>query len=229
VSSLAIWRASAIAAALIVCVAAVAGAQPYAGSGGPHARSVEVGGGVMWNGGYDAGNANATLTRNPTTGTAPLTLFETEGQMLSAPGAGVQIGVYFGRRISAEGTFQYTRPILRSQITRDFESADSVDADETITSYLVGGSVLYHFGEGRLVPFVAGGAGYLRQLHDGSTEVLTGTEFHAGGGVKYWLGSGSHRFGLRVDTQMSARAKSIAFEQKRRIVPSLAAGISYLF
>ena len=24
----------------------------------------------MWNGGYDAGNANATLARNPTTGTA---------------------------------------------------------------------------------------------------------------------------------------------------------------
>jgi hypothetical protein len=47
--------------------------------------------------------------------------------------------------------------------------------------------------------------------------------------VKYWFGGGTHRFGLRVDAQASARDKAIAFEQKRRVVPSLAAGITYLF
>ena len=148
--------------------------------------------------------------------------------MLSAPGAGGKTAPTSGAASPLKERFSHP-PDPALAYHGDFESADSVDADETITSYLIGGSVLYHFGEGRFVPFIAGGGGYLRQLHDGSTEVLTGSEFHAGGGVKYWLGSGSHRFGLRVDTQMSARAKSIAFEQKGRIVPSLAAGISYLF
>jgi hypothetical protein len=214
---------------MIVCVAAAARAQPYAGSGGPHPGSWELSGGVVWNGGYDAGNADATLTRNPTTGTAPLTEFQTESRMQSAPGADLHLGIYFARRVSAEGLFQYTRPVLRAHLSGDFESADSVDADETITSYLIGGSVLYHFGEGSFVPFVIGGAGYLRQLHEGNTEVLTGLEVHGGAGVKYWFGSGTSRLGLRVDAQASSRSKAIAFEQKRRVVPSVAAGISYLF
>jgi hypothetical protein len=222
-------RVLVMAAALVVCVARVTSAQPYAGSTGPGAGSFEVTGGVLWNGSYDAGSANANLSRNPTTGAAPLTEFQAEGRMLSAPGADLHLGVYLGRRISAEATFQYTKPTLRASLTNDFESADPVDADETISSYLIGGSLLYHFGEGRFVPFVAGGAGYLRQLHSGNTEALTGTEVHAGGGVKYWFGGGTHRLGLRVDAQASARDKAIAFEQKRRVVPSLAAGITYLF
>ena len=114
-------------------------------------------------------------------------------------------------------------------MTNDFESAPDVDADETTTSYLAGGSLLYHFGSGRFVPFASGGGGYLTPLHEQNAELLTGSEIHAGGGVKYWLGTGNHRFGLRVDAQASSRSKSIAFEQKRRIVPSVGAGIAFLF
>jgi hypothetical protein len=222
-------RALAMTAAIIVCLAGVSSAQSYAGGSGSDVGTFELTGGVLWTGGYAAGSANANLSRNPTTGTAPLTEFQTEGQMLRAAGADVHLGVYVGRRISVEATFQYSRPIFRARLTGDFESADPVDADETISSYLVGGSLLYHFGDGRFVPFVSGGAGYLRQLHAGNTEVLTGTEVHGGGGVKYWFGTGTHRLGLRVEAQASARAKAIAFEQKRRIVPTVAAGVSYMF
>ena len=218
-----------MSAALIVCVARAGSAQSYAGGSASDIGSFELSGGVLWIGGYDAGSASANLARNPTTGTSPLTEFQTEGRMLSATGADAHVGVYLGRRVSIEGTFQYSRPILRARLSGDFESADPVDADETIASYLVGGSLLYHFGAGRFVPFVAGGAGYLRQLHSGNTEVLTATEVHGGGGVKYWFGTGTRRFGLRFDAQASAREKAIAFEQKRRIVPSIAVGVSYMF
>ena len=222
-------RALALTAALIVCVARVSAAQTYTGSGSD-AGSFEVTGGVVWTAGYDTGSANANLTRNPTTGAAPLTEFQVvDSRMLSAPGADVHLGVYLARRISAEATFQYSRPMLRAHLGADFEGADPIDADETITSYLVGGSLLYHFGDGRFVPFVAGGAGYLRQLHAGNTEVLTGTEVHGGGGVKYWFGTGTHRLGLRLDAQVSSRDKAIAFEQKRRTLPTVAAGLSYRF
>jgi hypothetical protein len=111
----------------------------------------------------------------------------------------------------------------------DFELAPDTDADEIITSYLVGGSLLYHFGEGRMAPFVSGGGGYLRQLHEANAELLTGTEVHAGAGVKYWLGSGAHRFGLRVEGAVSARSRSVAFEQKRRVLPIVTGGLCYQF
>jgi hypothetical protein len=234
--SLVAWRASArharalaIAVALSVCVPGAAAAQTYAASRGPHARSFEVTGGVVWSGGYDAGSALATLSRNPSTGSTPLTEFQTDSRVLGATGLDAHVGLYVARHVSAEATFQYSRPILRTRITGDFESAASVDADDKTSSYLVGGSVLYHFGDGRVVPFVEGGGGYLRQLHEGNTELLTGAELHAGGGLKYWLGTRTHRYGLRVDALASSRTKSIAFEQKRRVVLSFAAGLAYLF
>lgn len=215
-----------IAIGLLVLLPAAAAAQPYIGASAPHKGSIEVSGGVAWTGGYDAGSAKANET---TAGTAPLTLFVLDGKMKSGPGAAVQVGVYLGRRVSAEAAFQYARPILEARLTNDFESAADTDADGTITSYLMGGSLLYHFGSGSLVPFVSGGGGYMRQLNENNADLLTGTEIHGGGGVKYWMGTGDHRFGLRIEAQVSSRSKAVAFEQKRRVVPTFIAGIAYLF
>lgn len=218
-----------IAVAVLVALPVTAAAQPYAGTRAPHKRSFEVSGGVLWTGGYDAGSADATLTRNTTTGPGPLTLFVVNGRVRSAPGADAHLGVFLGRRVAAEATFQYSRPILRARVTSDFESAPDTDADGTITSYLLGGSLLYHFGEGRFVPFVSGGGGYLRQLHEDNADLLTGTEVHAGGGLKYWLGTGTRRLGVRLEAQGSGRSKSVAFIQKRRVVPTVTAGLAFLF
>jgi len=215
------------AIAFLLALPAAVSAQPYIGTETPHRGTFELGGGIVWTRGYDAGNAIAEETR-PGSG-LPLTLFAVSGSVLDAPGAGAQLGIYLGRRVSVEAAFQYSRPILRAHVTSDFEAAPDTDADEKLTTYLVGGSLLYHFGTGRFVPFLSGGGGYLRQLHEENSDLLTGTEIHAGGGVKYWLGTGGHRVGLRVDAQASARSKSVAFEQKRRIVPSVAAGLTFLF
>jgi hypothetical protein len=212
----------------VIAVPAAAAAQPYIGATGPHRGTFEIGGGGVWTGGYEAGSANATLTR-PAAGSPPLPFFTVSARVRSAPGAAAHVGVFLARRVSAEAAFQYSRPILRARLTGDFESAPDTDADEAITSYLLGGSLLYYFGEGRVVPFVSGGGGYLRQLHEGNAELLTGTEVHAGGGFNYGLGTGAHRFVLRIEGAASARSRSVAFEQKRRILPSVTAGLSYQF
>lgn len=212
----------------LVAVPALASAQPYLGAAGPVAGRVEVSGGATWTGGYDAGSGTAIETRNPTTGTSPLTLFNADANVLSGTGVEGRVGVFLSPRLAVEGTFQFARPVLRARLTDDFEGAAPVRADDAVTSYLFGGSVLYHFATGRFVPFVAGGGGYLRQLHEGGTLAVTGPEVHGGGGFKYWLG-GARRFGVRVDAQASSRSKSVGFEEKRRIVPSVVGGISYLF
>jgi hypothetical protein len=204
-------------------------AQPYAGAATPHRGTFEISVEGTWTRGYDAGGLNANETSNTTTGGAPLTLFSVSSRMQSGPGGAARLGLYLTRQVEVEGLFEYSRPILRAHVSNDFEQAPDVDADETITSYLVGGSLLYHFGSGHFVPFVSGGGGYLRQLHEENAELLTGTEIHAGGGVKYWLGTGRHRFGFRLDAQASSRSKSVAFEQKRRVVPGIGAGIAFLF
>ena len=133
------------------------------------------------------------------------------------------------RRVSVEGTFDYSRPVLRGLVTSDFESAARTPDDGVVITYLVGGSLLYHFGGGRFVPFVSGGGGYLRQIDDDNADVVTGNEIHAGGGLKYWLGTGGRRLGFRIDAGMSARSKSVAFEQGGDVVPTFVAGIAFQF
>ena len=80
-------------------------------------------------------------------------------------------------------------------LSGDAESAADVTATETASHYVFGGSVLFDlrgasFAGGRGVPFVSGGAGYLRELHEGNLLVETGIEYHATAGLKYWFGSG---------------------------------------
>jgi len=211
------------------CIPAAASAQPYIGSTGPHKGDAEFSGAAAWTGGYDAGDASALETRNTNTGTGPLTLFNVSGDVLSAPGVEARIGYFMTPRLSAEGVFQYTRPVLRANLSDDFEAATGVDADETVSSYLFGGSLLYHFGSGRFMPFVLGGAAALRQLHEDSSEMVTGLEIHGGGGIKWWFSSTGRGFGVRLDALASSRSKSVGFEDKRRIVPTVTGGISYVF
>jgi hypothetical protein len=215
--------------ALMLAVAPIAAsAQPrYIGKPTPRRGTVELGAGGVWIGGYDAGRTNATITR-PGSG-LPLTLFAVSGRIRSAPGAEAQLGIFLSRRVALEGAFQYSRPILRARVTSDFESAADTDVDGVVVTYLARGSLLYHFGAGRFVPFVASGAGYLRQIDEANSDLVTGTEIHAGGGLKYWFGSDGRRLGLRFDARVSGRSKSVAFEPKRRIVPSLGAGIAFQF
>jgi len=205
-----------------------AAAQPaYIGKTTPRRGTVEIGAGGVWTRGYDAGSTIATLTRPGST--TPLTLFAVNSRMLGAPGAVAHLGLFLSGRVSLEGALQYSRPILRARVTDDFESGADTDVDGVVVTYLAQGSLLYHFGGGRLVPFVSGGGGYLRQIDDENSDLVTGTELHAGGGLKFWFGSGGRRLGLRIDAGVSSRNKSVAFEQKRRIVPAAGAGIAFQF
>jgi len=222
-------RAGSFAGLVLLLTAAAASAQPYPRSDVPRRGSIELGGSVTWSLGYDAGDRDATETPNSSTGAPPLTLFTTTSTVKDAIGADARVGVFVSNRVSVEGLFQYSRPVLEASIADDFENAAPIVASDQLSIYTFGGSVLYHFGSGGVVPFVAGGAGYMRQVHEGNSDVLTGTEFHGGGGLEIWMGEGARRFGLRIDAQVSSRDKSIAFEDKRRIVPVLGFGASYLF
>ena len=121
-----------------------------------------------------------------------------------------------------------------SSLSNDFESAPNIDADEQVTQYVIDGTLVYQFvtmSNGRAGLFVDGGGGYLRQLDDGNENVTTGSQFHGGGGLHYWFGSGSHRLGLRVEGRLAGRSGSVDLspDQKRRVMPTFSAGLAYLF
>jgi hypothetical protein len=221
------------AVALILACTGEARAQVWiGGASAPRGGSVELSGGVSWVQGFDLGNASAEQTRNPTTGSSPLVLFTSDTALDAATGAQVRLGVYLTRRISIEGGFQYSRPLLSARVFGDFEGADSATLSETLARYVVDGALVFHlpsFAGGRGVPFVTGGAGYLRELHAGNELVETGTQYYAGGGVKLWFGQVRRRFGIRGDAGIAIRDGGFDFEEGQRTVPSASASLLYLF
>ncbi len=156
----------------------------YVGRELPHTGTFEVSGGGLWTGGYSFEAVSANETRNPTTGSGPLALFQGEPRLDGAGGAEAHLGVYLGRHVSVEGGFQFARPSLSVHTSNDFENAPETTASASVTQYVIDGSLLYHFSSGSLTPFVSGGAGYLRQLIQDDSIVETGNEIHGGGGVK---------------------------------------------
>jgi hypothetical protein len=216
----------------VACVPSIAAAQGYVRGPAPRRGSIEVGGGFTFLPGFDMGGRTADLTTSSRT--TRFDLFTTESRVGDFMALNGRVGYYFSRSISVEANVRFARPELSVDLSGDAESAAAVTATETASHYVFGGSMLFDlraasFAGGRAVPFVSGGAGYLRELHEGNLLVETGTEYHAAAGLKYWFGKGDNRFGLRVEGGVSAREDGFDDEDGRRVQPMVAAGLSYVF
>ncbi len=220
------------AAVLLAASASPARAQVYGRHDAPRFGSIEAGGGVAWTGGVFFGEKRAVELRNPGTGTDPLLLFTTSSRLEGAAGLQARFGFYLTPRIVLEAGARYSKPALVTRIANDFEEASDTVARETLGHYVFDGSIVLHLvrlGGGRFVPFVQGGAGHVRDLHQQGELVETGTEYHGGGGVKIWMGEGAPRFGLRADAAVSSRSGAFDLAGKRRTVPIAGASLIILF
>jgi hypothetical protein len=112
-------------------------------------------------------------------------------------------------------------------ISDDAEADANVQLGEDVLQYTVDVSGLWQvpgIALGRRVrPYVIGGGGYLRQLHEGRLVAETGNLFHAGGGVYVWLTGGSNSaraIGLRAEARFVRRSGGIEFEDASRNYPA---------
>jgi hypothetical protein len=166
------------------------------------------------------------------TGAGPYTLFGSDSRLGAGIGLHARIAAYLTPRFAVEGGVRLTRPVLSVDLSGDVEGAPNQVAEERLTQYVFGGSALWHFGEvqrARVVPFVAAGAGYIRDLHEGNELVETGTEYHALGGVKVWFSERPRRLGLRGEAGVSIRDGGFDFREGRRTLPVASASLVYLF
>jgi hypothetical protein len=189
---------------------------------------VTISAGAGWSGGYPIGDAAAELRTNATGATPPpFTLFAVASRIDPAPGGEARIGVAVTRRLSVEGGAAFARRRLAFDISGDLEAGPQSFAGESLQHYQFEAGLAWRLPlrrAPRLVPFVAGGAGYLRQLHQDRTLVETGQIYYAGGGAHYWLRGrpGSSRsLGLRGDVRLNVRRHGIDFENRTRMYPTL--------
>ena len=217
-----------------VAFPAAAAAQGYVRRDVPRKGSIELGAAVVWSGGFDQGSVSAEETRNSTTDLSPFVLFTTDSRTEAATGALGRVGVYLSRAFSVEGGVEYSRPRMSIRLANDAESAADVTATEKLTRIIIDGSGVFHltglsFNGGRDVPFLRGGWGYVRELHEKNEVIDTGSELHAGGGLNLWFGKGKHRTGFRFDGGVMFRRNGADAPDKRRTLPTAGASFVYLF
>jgi hypothetical protein len=211
-------RLVAIAIALIAALPATAQTRDAVPTG-----RVEVDAGGGWLGGASLGSDDANLRAATATAT-PFRLFSVDTRLHSAPTFHVKAGFLLTRRFGVEGGLTLGHPELRASVSDDRESAPPIAVAERIDQYSIDASVIVMIRElafgRRTLPFVSGGAGYLRQLHEGQTVVEQGRVFHAGGGLKHWLVARDRGFihgaGLRVDARLYLISGGIAFDEGPR-------------
>ena len=221
-------RLAVFATALSLLPAAVS-AQILVGRAKPRAGSTEISGGGFWMAGQDLQSSSATLTSNPSSSSSAFTLFDADPKVDPSFGANATLGVYLTPSLAIEGGFQFSRPKVNVRLSNDAEDAPDVTATETISSYVFTGSLVYHFAtKGQTVPFIAGGAGHIRDVHAGNELVETGVEYHGKAGIKSWFGR-RKAFGFRAEGGISIRDGGFSFDDDRRIAPFAAASLLYLF
>ncbi len=214
-------------AMVLVCLCAAGAGAQEAPALRPH--RVVLDGGVHWSGGYPIGDATAQLRGNAA-GNAPppFTLFAARSDVTRATSVDVRVGFALTSRWLIEAGASFGMPRVGVAISADREAAAQALEGEQLKQYVVDAAVLWHLPVrvgARARPFVIGGGGYLRQLHEERTLLETGQVFYGGGGVRYWLrgGSGAGRaVGLRGDVRATVRRGGIDFEDKRRVYPTFA-------
>ena len=197
------------AAVLSVPVTAVAQPRP-----GEPRFEITAAGGLQ--SGATLGTRDGDLRGN-STGAEAVTLFTTESRLSSSPVGDVRIGFLMSPRLTVEGRLGYSRPSLETSVSADTEGAPAITIIERVDQYVIDAGVVVRLDEmriGRLVPYAAGGAGYLRQLHEGLTAVEQGHMYHLGGGLTRDLWTRDRRViraaGLRVDARVNFLAGGIS-------------------
>jgi hypothetical protein len=146
---------------------------------------IELGGGLL--GGAPLGTADANLRANERTA-QPYRLFTADHRFEKTGQFHLRASRLFGARWGVEGGLAIGHPVLRADVSADIEGAPALAISETVDQYFFDAALVVAFEEfrlGRLVPFATGGAGYLRQLHEGQTVIEHGHLFQAGAGVRY--------------------------------------------
>lgn len=176
-----------------------------------------IGGGVF--GGVHLGSTDANLRANSQQPT-PYRIFVADATISRAPVFDLRVGYAVSRRIGVEARFGLHHPELRAALSSDAEGAAPVTTGERLDRYAVDGGVTFALDTlrvARLVPFVAAGGGYARQLHEGQTVVDEGRIYYAGGGVKCWLMTRDRglfkSFGVRGDVRLNVLDLETSFDE----------------
>jgi len=192
-----------------------------------------VGGGVV--SGMSVGESEANLRANAAT-LQDYRLFSTETTLRPAPSVDLRFAGGITGRLAVEGQVLFGRPELETAITNDVELSSAVTVSERITQVLFGGGLRVRLDniqrQDRTMPYVSGGAGVMRQMHEDGATAESGPVFYVGGGVRHTLGGSPARpgrSGLRADVQLLMVKSGLSFDDTLTPQVSVSGGLFFSF
>jgi hypothetical protein len=193
-------------------------------------RRADVAFGVRWVGAAGIASSDARLT-TPSGGSS--ILFETRSDLTPVQGFEATFDVRVVSFLRVGVSVSSGRSRMETRITADAEGAPDVTASERITEFAIGGLAVVELpttAGSRVRPFVSGGVGHLRHLHEGRPLVATGRIYHVGGGVDYVLRTGDGPvLGLRGDLRAALRTRGVFFDNGLHVSPAAAASLFVRF
>jgi hypothetical protein len=226
-----IWipdNTAAMASLIAVCALASAEAA-FAQSSASTNRRVQLDVGLVWTGGVSYGSSDANLT-TPSGGAQAL--FSTSSLMSAGVGLETHLTFRVNGPLSGEVSGTWSHANLQTSVTGDLEGAAPSTLALGISRFGAEGSALWCFRrDGRVEPFLRGGAGWLRELTGAGTLSRDGLVGNLGGGVKYWWRKRDRGvlrgLGLRSEVRLAVRSGGLALGTKTVFV-SPAAGVSLM-
>jgi len=219
----------------LVLLAVVACPVQAAAQGADFVHRVEVTGGLGYFMGARLGDADATLRANASP-SQPFTLFTTETSLRGSLTGDLRVGTWLSRRLGVEGRLGYGRPDVATSVRADAEGAAPITVVERIDQFVIDAGVLFRLDEmrvGAMVPFAEGGAGYLRQVHEGLALIEEGHVYHLGGGVIRDLFTRTHGIvraaGLRADARVYFLAGGVSLDDRITTHGSFSGGLFIRF
>lgn len=190
--------------------------------------------GAWWTG-YELGARRASLTGPQAPTGSLVTLFDSDVSILPGPGAELRLGWRVFRGVYAEATGGLGVNAVEARIDDDIEAAPAITVSSTMTQITIEGGALIElpavrWQAGQLVPFLDGGAGYLRQLHEKRVLVETGRTLYAGAGVK-WRSAAARPRGLvqrlvvRGDARLVSRSGGVGIDDERHTYVTVSGGV----
>ncbi len=178
---------------------------------------IEIAVGGLWIGGNDYGSIAATET---TSAGGTSVLFSTSSLLTASPGGQLTIGVRLTPLLEVDAAATYSSPEFRTAISADVEGAPATTASAPVREMTIGGALVVYLPQWRVgsrgVPFVEGGAAWLRQIYDTTATVVNdGVVYHGGGGLRYVI---AERPGRRV-SELAIRGEARAVARQKGLAP----------
>ena len=177
--------------------------------------------------GYDLGRQRATITGPQTPTGLPVTLFDSDATIQSGPGAVVRVGWRVFNGVYAEATGGLGMNAIETRVDNDIEQAPPITVSSTLTQITIEGGALVELLtlrvlDGKLVPFIDGGGGYLRQMHEERVLIQNRADALCGRRREVALGGGAaarHRAAARGASGRALRVTDGRRRHRRRATP----------